>query len=176
MKERSNISSVSNCFGCGVCASVCSKKIIRIHLNSNGFYEPYIDNPQICTNCGLCRDVCSYLHYDLAVSDSKPLKSWAAWSKDQTIRQKCSSGGIGYEIGKHLIEKGYKAVGCRYNVQKRRAEHFMALTAEEFKQSIGSKYIQSYTEEAFKQIRHAKKWGKMTHNEEKNLSKPTNKL
>lgn len=30
--------------------------------------------------------------------------------------------------------------------------------------------------EAFKQIRHAKKWGKMTYNEEKNLSKPTNKL
>lgn len=153
MKERSNISSISNCFGCGVCACVCSKSIIRIHLNSNGFYEPYIDNPQNCTNCGLCTDVCSYLHNDLALLDSKPLKSWAAWSNDQTIRQKCSSGGIGYEIGKQLIEKGYRAIGCRYNVQKRRAEHFMALTVDEFKQSIGSKYIQSYTEEAFKQIK-----------------------
>lgn len=30
--------------------------------------------------------------------------------------------------------------------------------------------------EAFKQIRHAKKWEKMIHNEEKNLSKPTKKL
>ena len=153
MKEQNNISGISNCFGCGVCASVCSKKIIRIHLNSDGFYEPYIDDFDECTNCGLCRNVCSYLHNDLSLPDSKPLRSWAAWSNDQTIRQKCSSGGIGYEIGKQLIEKGYKAVVCRYNVQNRRAEHFMALTVEEFKQSIGSKYIQSYTEEAFKQIK-----------------------
>ena len=81
------------------------------------------------------------------------IKSWAAWSNDEDIRRKCSSGGIGFEIGKQLIEEGYHAVGCRYDIKEQRAEHYIATTIEGFIQSIGSKYIQSYTVEAFKQIK-----------------------
>lgn len=36
-----NISNIHDCYGCGVCAVVCSQKIIEISLNSDGFYEPY---------------------------------------------------------------------------------------------------------------------------------------
>ncbi len=78
--------------------------------------------------------------------------SWAAWSNDDNVRHKCSSGGVGFEIGKQLIEKGYNVVGCRYCVKEQRAEHYIATSVEELVQSIGSKYIQSYTEKAFKQI------------------------
>lgn len=149
-----NISSIHNCYGCGVCAASCGKKIISIRLDKDGFYSPYIDDPEKCTGCGICLDVCAFNHDERALKPEEiKIKSWAAWSDDEAVRRKCSSGGIGFEIGKQLIEQGYQAVGCRYDIQKQRAEHYIATTVEEFVQSIGSKYIQSYTEEAFKQIK-----------------------
>lgn len=146
-----NISSIHNCYGCGVCAVVCPKKIIGIRLNEDGFYEPEIDNQDGCSNCGLCLSVCSYSNDGLSANNS-PVKSFAAWSNDDAVRRKCSSGGVGFEIGRNLIDQGYKVVGCRYNVESNRAEHYIASTAEELIQSIGSKYIQSYTVDGFRQV------------------------
>lgn len=148
---KNNISKIHNCYGCGVCATSCPTKIISIFLNERGFYEPRIENIEACVNCGICLEVCAFNDNKLA-NDGAPIGSWASWSNDKNVRRKCSSGGIGFEIGKQLIEKGYKAVGCRYDIKEQRAEHFIASTVEEFVQSIGSKYIQSYTEEAFRQI------------------------
>ena len=59
---------------------------------------------QYCYGCGVCLDVCAF-HKDLAIN-VKPLKCWAAWSNDERVRHKCSSGGVGFEIGKQLIEEG----------------------------------------------------------------------
>lgn len=152
-----NISQNHDCYGCGVCAASCGKKIIKIHLNENGFYEPYIDEPKKCTECGICLAVCAFYHEERAL-EKVDIRSWAAWSDDEDVRRKCSSGGIGFEIGKQLIEQGYKAVGCRYDIKEQRAEHYIANTVEDFVQSIGSKYIQSYTEDAFKNINRRQKY------------------
>ena len=57
MSNRQNIMKFSYCYGCGVCAASCSKKIIKIRINKDGFYEPHIDNPEKCTMCGICLDV-----------------------------------------------------------------------------------------------------------------------
>ena len=146
-----NISNISNCYGCGICAIVCGKKIIHMRLNKDGFYEPNIDEPEKCSNCGLCVDVCSYSQKGLSLNESSIL-SYAAWSKDEAVRRKCSSGGVGFELGRTLIEQGYKVCGVRYNIEKNRAEHYIATTKEELIQSIGSKYIQSYTVDGFKTI------------------------
>ena len=149
-----NVSTIHNCYGCGVCAVSCGKKIINIRLNEDGFYAPYIDEPEKCMECGICLDVCAFNHKERALKPEEvQIKSWAAWSNDEAVRRKCSSGGIGFEIGKQLIEQGFHAVGCRYDINEQRAEHYIATTVEEFVQSIGSKYIQSYTEEAFKLIK-----------------------
>lgn len=147
------IKSIKDCYGCGVCAASCVRNIISIKLNKNGFYEPLISEPDKCTSCGICLEVCAFAHKDLANNDAAPLKSWAAWSNDGDVRRKCSSGGIGFEIGKQLIEKGCKAVGCRYDTKEQRAEHYIATTVDDFVASIGSKYIQSYTADAFRQIK-----------------------
>lgn len=151
---KNNISKLHNCFGCGVCSSACPKQIVSMGFNDDGFYEPRIAEPQKCIDCGICLDVCAFNHSELSLGrDEMDIKAWAAWSNDERVRRKCSSGGIGFEIGKRLIEQGYHAVGCRYDIEHQRAEHYIATTVEEFIQSIGSKYIQSYTEEAFRQIR-----------------------
>lgn len=153
------VSGIQNktCFGCGVCASACPKKIISIGSNKDGFYVPAIQELDKCIQCGICLDVCSFLNPGLALKEPK-IQSWAAWSKDDRVRRKCSSGGAGFEIGKSLIAQGYKVVGCRYNVEKQRAEHYVARTIEELVQSIGSKYIQSYTPEALLEIDRKQKY------------------
>lgn len=150
---KDNISNIQNCFGCGVCAASCPKKLISIQLNRDGFYEPKLVDEDSCTHCGICTEVCAFSHSELANNDAAPVKSWAAWSNDEGVRNRCSSGGIGFEIGKQLIEQGYHAVGCRYDTIDQRAEHYIATTADEFTASVGSKYIQSYTADAFSQIK-----------------------
>lgn len=151
--DKQNISHIHDCFGCGVCAASCAKKIISIELNRDGFYEPSITDESQCTHCGVCTDVCAFSHTELANNEAAPVRSWAAWSNVEDVRHKCSSGGIGYEIGKQLIAQGYHAVGCRYDIKEQRAEHYIATTVEDFTASVGSKYIQSYTAEAFSQIK-----------------------
>lgn len=154
-----NVKNITDCYGCGMCATVCAKKIIEITLNKNGFYEPRITDLDKCTNCGLCMDVCAYSHKELAlVKDETTIKSWAAWSDDEVVRHRCSSGGIGYEIARQLIAKKYKLCGCRYNAEKNCAEHYIAMTPDEAIHSIGSKYIQSYTVDGFKAINRKDKY------------------
>lgn len=149
-----NISIIHNCYGCGVCSASCPKRIISIKLNTDGFYEPHISELDKCINCGICLEVCAFNHEDSALkTQDVQTKSWAAWSNNVDVRRKCSSGGIGFEIGKQLIERGYHVVGCRYDIKKQRAEHYISTTVADFVQSIGSKYIQSYTEEAFRQVK-----------------------
>ena len=152
-----NISSVHDCYGCGVCATACGRKIIEINLNDEGFYEPHITDESRCTNCGVCTEVCAYLHEELALKETK-IYSYAAWSKDYLVRRKCSSGGAGFEIGKYLLGQGYKVCGVRYNADKNRAEHYIATTLEELVPSAGSKYIQSYTVDGFKAINRKEKY------------------
>lgn len=152
-----NISFINNCFGCGVCATACPKNIINIKLNENGFYIPSIEIPDACVHCGICITVCSYLSKDPAFFN-KPTACYAAWSKDDNVRSMCSSGGIGFEMSRGLLKKGYKICGVRYNIEEKRAEHYIASDERELYASIGSKYIQSYTFNAFKAINKREKY------------------
>lgn len=147
----SNITGIHDCFGCGVCATACTHKVIGINLNKNGFYEPYITAPESCTDCGLCREVCAYVNKPLAV-ETPPIGSYAAWSNDTSVRKNSTSGGIAYELGKYLLTKGYKVCAVRYNAEKGVAEHYIANSQEELTAAVGSKYIQSYTCDGFSAI------------------------
>lgn len=146
-----NISNIKSCYGCGVCALSCGKKIIEIRIDENGFYAPFITEKSACVNCGICVDVCAFCHNDLAVNNS-PIASYAGWSKEPGVRQVSASGGVGFEISRKAIDEGYKVVVVRYNVEENRAEHYIAYTEQDLLPSMGSKYIQSYTLNGFKFI------------------------
>ena len=137
-----NISIFSNCYGCGVCVKACPLKLISLSLNKDGFYVPRV-NKQDCTECGLCLAVCGYAAQNMTQADIK-IKTYAAWSQDVQVRKNCSSGGVGFEVGRYLLKKGFKVCGVRYNLERNRAEHYIASNEKELIPSMGSKYIQSY--------------------------------
>ncbi|MBR4312186.1 MAG: Coenzyme F420 hydrogenase/dehydrogenase, beta subunit C-terminal domain [Bacteroidaceae bacterium] len=152
-----NVLNIKNCFGCGVCAVVCAKKIISIKQDSEGFYAPCIVNLEQCTDCGLCTKVCAYSHKEVLDCNTTP-QGYAAWSTDVVVRKNCSSGGVGFEIGRSLLDKGYKLCGVCYDVPSHKAKHYIASTLAEWQDSKGSKYIQSYTVDAFKAIDRKERW------------------
>lgn len=152
-----NISKFPYCYGCGVCAAACARKAISMQTSEDGFYIPKVKEFN-CTECGICLDTCAFNH-DKAVQDENFLiQYYAAWSKNPEIRQTCTSGGVGFEIGRFLISKGYRAIVCRYNPETKRAEHYVAETEEQLRPSIGSKYIQSDSFKGFSQIKKGEKY------------------
>lgn len=52
-----------------------------------------------------------------------------------------------------MISCGYQAIVVRYNIEKHRAEHYVASTIPELMDSKESKYIPSYTADGFSEIK-----------------------
>ena len=151
---KDNISKLKDCYGCGVCVIACPKKIIDLELNRDGFYSPVIHEQDKCIDCGICLDICAYNHDELATPpDMADIKAYGCWSKDESVRQECTTGGLGYEIARSAIHDNEKACVVKYDVDKMRAEHYIADSIEDLQSARGSKYIPSYTQSGFEQIK-----------------------
>ena len=57
---------VDRCKGCGLCVSVCPKKVLEISnkVNKMGYYPAYQARPEDCTFCNACCLMCP----DVAIS------------------------------------------------------------------------------------------------------------
>lgn len=146
--------SIRDCTSCQLCAAVCPKHAINIRLDDDGFYRPIVDS-NLCVDCSICTHYC--YKFDNSIEKtaedslvSKPL--YSAWVKDELLLKETTSGAIGDILARTLIEKGYKVVGVVYNDTKVRAEHAIAKTKEDTVPFRGSKYIQSYTFDTFKEV------------------------
>ena len=140
------------CCGCGACSSVCNKDAISIVQDADGF-EHYSIDPNKCVRCGQCKTVCPmtgisapYIKNSLAMYSMK--------SKSKSVLKISSSGGIGHELATTLLNKGYAVCGCMYDNVDNSAKHIWIMPGENEKLSYlqGSKYIQSKSSDALKQI------------------------
>lgn len=151
MSTMNNVSKNEYCYGCGVCAITCPVKAIAINFNNEGFYKPVIDN-SVCTNCGLCSKICSYNSPSVLEVRTDGIKSFASWSNDEWARSNCSSGGIAYTISEYFLKKGYNICVVKYDVENEIARHYIPNSVEALKESVGSKYLQSYSVAGLEQI------------------------
>ncbi|GHV88943.1 F420H(2):quinone oxidoreductase [Spirochaetia bacterium] len=121
-------------------------------MSGDGFWQPKIDLTR-CTNCGQCENVCSYTHPDIIQPKDKiESQAYSIVTKDRKLLSEVSSGGAGYELGKLFLKNNYKVFGVEYDNNKNIASHIVIKSENELKKIIGSKYLQSYTVDAFKQV------------------------
>ena len=146
----------NTCYGCGMCAAVCPKSVLKFTLNKDGFYTPALTSDNICVDCHLCSVCCPCGDDKIApVNDKIDPESFSAWSLNPVTRFQSSSGGIAFEICSHLLSQNYKVCGVVYDSEKRLAKHVIIDNIELLTQMMGSKYIPSYTKDAFEQLKKA---------------------
>ncbi len=139
------------CTSCQMCAAVCPKQAISIHLSLDGYYRPAIDVDK-CVDCGICKSVC-YKYTDVPeYKDVDRLLNYAASAKSDEVVSSTTSGWLGDVLCEQLIKEGYLCVGVTYDTEENIAVNAVAKTRKDSLLFRGSKYIQSYTYEAFKLI------------------------
>lgn len=152
-----NINSINNikpCTSCQMCYAVCPKNSITIKLDNNGFYSPEINNAS-CIDCGICVKFCYKFDDAITLTSQQELKNislYAASAKEDDLVANTTSGGIADLLAKELIEQGYSVIGVTYDYEKDRAVSRIATNKQETDGFRGSKYIQSFTAEAFKEF------------------------
>lgn len=148
----SDNSALRSCTSCQMCGAVCPKDAITICLDVEGFYRPIIDKNK-CIDCGKCVKVCYKFDSNIHISSNDQLlntRLYACSAISQEVISATTSGGIGDLLVNSLINNGYTVIGVIYNSILNRAEDVLCSSIDEAKLFRGSKYIQSFTIEAFK--------------------------
>ncbi|PRR84088.1 Coenzyme F420 hydrogenase/dehydrogenase, beta subunit C-terminal domain [Clostridium vincentii] len=142
------------CFGCSACSQKCPKKCIEMVLNSEGFLYPIIDESE-CIDCGMCQSVCPI---DKGY-DSSRSKCYAAYSKDNSLIENSSSGGLFKELAETVLQKEGMVYGAAFDNQLC-LKHFSVENRDEIQRFIGSKYVQSDINETYISVKKNLKYGR----------------
>ena len=140
------------CTGCSACVDKCPHNAIALETDIEGFWYPKI-NQDLCTNCGLCDKTCAVLH----ISDLKEINSgdpiyFGAYHKDKDIRFKSTSGGLFSAIANKMFDEEGFVAGAVYD-EDFSVKHILTNKREDLPQLRSSKYLQSFTQGLFSQIK-----------------------
>ena len=145
---------IRNCTSCQMCAAICQFDAIIIEQDKQGFYRPVINGSK-CKDCGACVQVC--YKYDENILETTDLdlekyNLYAASAKNKDVLRSTTSGGMADLMAKELIQQGYKVLGVVFDCKTNRAVTTIASTIKETEAFRGSKYIQSYSYDAFSEF------------------------
>lgn len=141
-----------NCTSCQMCAAICPVNAINIIMNEEGFYRPEVN--KTCVSCGQCKRICykfNFKNINTQVGEDW-IKSYSAQSRDGDILSVTTSGGVADVLATTLFNEGFSVVGVVYDYNNNTAKHLFAQSKDDIALFRGSKYIQSYTLTAFKNI------------------------
>lgn len=153
-----NLANDNTCTGCLACVDTCSKGALSSCYNEEGhlFYKI---NSSLCVECGLCEKKCPVVSgYNYGENKFKDSKPFAAWSKDDELRAKSTSGGVFASLAKYIIQQGGVAIGAcmRHNV----VSHIAIERIDDISMLQGSKYTQSNTEGIYRNVRNCLQAGR----------------
>ncbi len=138
-----------NCCGCGACVAVCPKQCISMKERTLGCLYPEIDN-KICINCGRCEKVCPINRFPLNNDYEQSL--YAAYAKDENVRNSGSSGGIFQILATKLFADSYTVYGAAFD-QNLQLKCTVAEKESDLKYLLKSKYLQSSMQSKFEEIK-----------------------
>ena len=121
-----------------------------MEFDSEGFYYPKIDS-DLCIKCNACAKACHILNPIKTNNDISDRTSFYGWINNYSIRRNSSSGGIFSAISNIVLDKGGVVYGAFFDVEKRLLEH-CSTEKVELSKLCKSKYIESKTDSAFKEI------------------------
>ena len=137
------------CTQCMACVNACPKGCISMVDAGEGFAIPHI-NSDVCIECGACMKVC---HRISAIAEYQiPLKTLACWTKRDDDRKKSSSGGAFSVLARKVLSENGVVFGATMDTNLQ-VKHISIDKAEDIVKLQGSKYVQSYLGDTYKQVR-----------------------
>lgn len=137
-----------DCTGCAACANICPVDAIAMEPDREGFLRPAVGAS--CILCRRCEGVCPMLHpYE---KGPVPEHAWAVWSRREEERMYSSSGGVFSLLARQVLAQGGAVFGAALG-EDQTVRHVCARTEAELAPLRGSKYVQSETGEAFRQVK-----------------------
>lgn len=144
------IISKDKCCGCFACYNVCPKNCISMRKDKEGFLYPFIDTKK-CINCGLCEKSCPEI-LGVKANVSKK-KTYAVINKDERIRLNSSSGGFFSLLATEILNNGGVVFGAAMSEDCKTVEHIKIESLDLLEKLRGSKYVQSYIGDTYRQAK-----------------------
>ncbi|MDR1846634.1 MAG: Coenzyme F420 hydrogenase/dehydrogenase, beta subunit C-terminal domain, partial [Bacteroidales bacterium] len=153
-----NIINKKDCCGCNACGDICGHDAITFVTDIEGFWYPEVDKNK-CTDCGLCEKACPIITPNKSKIErfEKPIV-YAAYNIDDTVRIDSTSGGVFSVLAEKMFaENGYVG-GAIYN-EDHTVKHIVTKDNNLLPEIRSSKYLQSYTESLYIDIKNLLKQG-----------------
>lgn len=144
------------CTGCGACFNACNHHAITMREDRIGFKYPEVCEEK-CNDCGKCEKACPLLHDVTARNDKEP--ACRAVMAQDDIRRVSSSGGIFTVLAEAILDEGGIVYGAAFD-ERMQVRHIGVERKEALARLRGSKYIQSDTGLALREVRSHLKSGR----------------
>lgn len=152
------LASKKECTGCLSCVQACMANALKVHLDEDGHYMIRI-HENCCVGCHLCEKKCpvvqNYIYGNNNLGLSRP---YAAWAKDDLLRQNSSSGGVFAALAVSILKQGGCVAGAEMNDLECR--HILIEKTDDLFRLQGTKYLQSYIGNIYNEVRGQLKKGR----------------
>ncbi len=145
----SNLVEKEKCCGCYACADACHNDAIQIKTEK-GLYIPIIDINK-CVGCGMCHVACPVINCKNIQRNDKD--TFSLVSKSICNNLYSSSGGVFFELAKHILENGGVVFGAAFTNDFRAVKHIFIKDPNLLYKLQGSKYVKSDTSGIYKIVR-----------------------
>lgn len=145
-----NIQRKEKCCGCSACVNICPLHCIEMKEDEEGFLYPSV-NEVTCVDCKMCEKVCPVLNGKQTPNEVME-EAYAAYAKDDDIREKSSSGGIFSVIANEILKNGGVVFGAAFD-KDFSVKHMVIKNIEDLDLLRGSKYLQSRIEDTYQQTK-----------------------
>lgn len=140
------------CTGCGVCVGICPRDVFEMKDS-----KASCKDVDACIDCGLCEKCCPSYGYKLNDIYTNYYGLFEAVSKDETIKETCTSGGVITQflhdaLAEKYVDKVAVVIGSD-TIEKGLCRYILTDSVEDIHKAAGSKYIQASLDEVIRELK-----------------------